>query len=165
MKWLVDEFGQVVGAAFGEPPQNLAAVEGVEASDRDLVYFNGESVVFRPEKPEGTVWDFEANDWVVPGAPLGAITPGIQWFEFRIGTLLHPGFLRVTSNAHPLLASALASEINKDNPYLPAIAQVWEQIYQGAAEPFTTEELEQLNDIAIAANAPIRWTDGLITLG
>jgi len=78
--WLIDESGQVVGRAGVGSPSNLTVVEGVEASDRDLVYFDGTEIVLRPSKPDGAVWAIASNEWVVPVPFSAAITnPSRNW--------------------------------------------------------------------------------------
>ena len=71
MQWLISE-NQIVG--IPDPnityPSGFEVVEGVEAIDRSLVYFNGTAVVFKPEKPSpGAVWNPVDNEWIEPESP------------------------------------------------------------------------------------------------
>lgn len=67
MKWWIDaQSGQVIGFAIEGigTPSNFLEVEGDDATDRDQVYYNGESVVTRPDRPSAEhYWDNESKSW------------------------------------------------------------------------------------------------------
>jgi hypothetical protein len=155
MQWLVDDLGQVLGVASGGIPSNLVAVAGVEASDRDLVYFDGTEVVLRPSKPDGAVWAIATNEWIIPMPFAVAPAPSLNWVGLEaamrgsdiFATAWNAANQTVRANAaFTLLMAELGSTRNLEG-FVFAFSQSRAAMReQNSVTDFSTDQLESIGE-------------------
>lgn len=161
MKWWIEN-GQVVSSAIDgvAKPDNWIEVEGVEAGDRQGVYFDGSAVVRKPPQPSPHhIWI--DNQWIDTTPPAPA--PASDWPAFRLGMMANDNYNLMLDRAEVKGASRTVSRletaVNMAQPHHESIVFLWGQMRSvlAAGELPTVAATREWEAIAAAANMPFEF--------
>ncbi len=153
--------GQIVGTADYIPeqttlPEGWICLAGPSA-DRNLLYFDGSTILPKPEPPSGLHhWNTQINQWEPPIAP--EIAPTANWDGFI--DELKPAILAKVA-ASPM-SSLVVARISR----LADRADDWKgesdrlvTCWNAAPPQLTAGDRKELNRLAEEKNLPIRISD------
>jgi hypothetical protein len=166
-KWWI-ESGQIIGLAIEgiDAPSNFQEVEGEDADDREAVYFDGTTVLLKPERPsDHHYWNDDAQEWI---EATSAIEPTnepdwvglVDWLRGSLYFERVYGASKLTAGANTA-ATLLLMTINQSRNLqdlafvLPDLLGEIEAIAaQGYIPAFTTAEKQALADKLTDLNFP-----------